>query len=142
MVPVVLRITVVQRVPKLFVSEGLTWGCHRFSFISAGYSWPTPPRCVSVPSRQHPPHVDNLNFCYFFVSLHTSMHHRTGHIRPIQTQPCQLLYRSLLTPKDSALSFQLSGSPALEIGPRPGSRLHPIVPSHLQMASGQLAMTI
>jgi len=76
------------------------------------------------------------NHRYIFFWLHASTHHGTGHVWQIQKQPRQSPSSSLLTPRDSALAFQLSGIPTLEIGPRRASGLHPIVPSHLQTASG------
>jgi len=128
--------------PEVIGFLGVGPGVSSVLFLFRWLFWPTLPRCASVPTRQHPPRVDHLNLPNFFVWLHASTHHRTGHIWQIQRQPRQSPSRSLLTPTDSALSFQLSVIPALEIGPRHASGLHTIVPSHLQMASGLRAMTM
>jgi hypothetical protein len=109
-------------------------------FLSAGSFWPTLPRCASVPPRQHPLCIDQPNLYYFIYAFHASTRHETGHIWQIHRPTRQSPSRSLLIPRDSALSFQLCGIPALEIGSRCASGLRLIVPTHLQTASELRAM--
>jgi len=95
----------------------------RFSWVGPGVSsilflfrhlfWHTPQRCSSVPTRQHPPRVIHPILRNISCWLHPSMHHGTGLIWHIQRQPHQSTSRSLLTTRDSALSFQLSSIPTL-----------------------------
>jgi len=134
-VPVIQRVPVVQEVRRTFLSYGLAWGCHSPCFFPAGSFRPTPPRCASMPTRQQPPHIDHPNISYFFCSLHASTQDGTEHIWIVWRQPHQSPSRCRLTPRDSGMSFELCGIPVLDISSRSATGLHPIVPSHLQMAS-------